>query len=534
MKYPQVVEVLLDLERHIDVNACWMDGIQIWPLLRRDLWMRLLTYDDAPESMSTTVPPGVNGAARQSVSQGRTGRRRTTWPRVSARQARLADRVGSELFDGLGRADVLFLSRPQDHTETFAAGTIDRVVDPMMWLVRDSGLTACKVTVGKDTQWQGQRQVEESVMLPIDRLRDLEQTETAPKGPIERHLARRRCRRQQRERDALEALMATVAARLGGDVIPTSQIVSAVRRLDGHARLFDQLLRKVKPRLVMLGVFYSPEAMALTHACRHRGIPVVEIQHGKQGLFHGMYSHWSALPRDGYSVMPDIFWNWGGESAETIRGSLPEGTGRPLTVVGGNRWLASWKEQAGLPGTPETDALLRRMAGFRKTILLGLQPLPNPIPPHLMAVMKLTPSDWLWLVRLHPHHRSQAGALEAQMKEEGIKSFDVTAASNVPLYPLLSRVDAQITCWSSVAYEALAFGKPALLVHPIAKSLYDLYIEQGLFIYADTAEDLMAALESAMETGPVTEPVPYIETSTERAREALDFCLNFKPAETSR
>lgn len=527
MKHPEAVEALLDIERHVDVNSFWVGDIQVWPLLRRDLWMQLLSYEDAPEDAAPVPvarPAPPTGSARPHGSGAPRG---GVAPPSGLWEAYRRRAIGEAFFSGVAPCDVLFLSRAQDHTETFADGRIDRIVDPVLRLARKEGLTTLKVSVNKDGTLPGFKQVEPSLLVSTDRLDALEtQQENSLPGRLTLAGRRRRWQARRAARN-VRPLLTAVAERLPGAPPTADQMVSALRRLDSLARLFGVLLDRTRPRLAMCGVFYTPEAMALAHACRRRGIPLVDIQHGKQGRFHGLYGHWSALPPEGYSLLPDIFWNWGQESAEIIRESLPAEARRPVPVVGGNCWLGAWKRQPALPCLPGTEALLHRMAGAAKTILLSLQPIPKPIPRHVLTAMKQAPADWLWLVRLHPHHRAKAPEIEAQLTAEGIAVFDVAEASAAPLYPLLSRVDAQITCWSSVAYEALAFDKPAVLVHPMAKTLYNGYIEEGYFAYADTADALLERLFAATDGVAPPEKQPYIEASEERAREALGFCLNF-------
>jgi hypothetical protein len=467
------------------------------------------------ETPATRRPRG--GGARR----GGAARKPRAW------ETRLGRAFREELFQEVAPVDVLFLSRTQDHTETFADGLVDRIIDPIIWLARREGLTTLKVILAAEAEWRDAQQVEPSLMLSSDQLQAVEK-ELASSVPGARQLtALRRRFGARRARREIRPLLEAVTWRLGECTVPDTQVTSAVRRINSLSCFFGALLDKARPRLVVLGVFYALEAMALTHACRQRGIPVVDIQHGKQGRFHGMYDHWSVLPHDGYSVLPDIFWNWGAESAETIRSSLPPGTCRPTTVIGGNCWLSAWKGNAALACLPETEALLQKMTGYERTILVSLQPLGNPIPAHVLQAMKQAPHSWLWLVRLHPHQRREAATIEAQLSAAQIASFDVTEATNAPLYPLLSRVDAQVTCWSSVAYEALAFGKAVILVHPLAKTLYSAYIEQGYFSYAGSTEALLERLFAA--TGDVANPEkePYIETGEARAREALAFCLDF-------
>ena len=47
--------------------------------------------------------------------------------------------------------------------------------------------------------------------------------------------------------------------------------------------------------------------MALSWACYDLKIPSVDIQHGQQGKYHGMYHYWTKIPKFGYHIMPSFF-----------------------------------------------------------------------------------------------------------------------------------------------------------------------------------------------------------------------------------
>ena len=48
---------------------------------------------------------------------------------------------------------------------------------------------------------------------------------------------------------------------------------------------------------VFFAWYYNLVNMALIWACRDLGITTVDIQHGLQGKYHVMYSHWTRIPR---------------------------------------------------------------------------------------------------------------------------------------------------------------------------------------------------------------------------------------------
>lgn len=500
MNHKDALEILFDIERHIDVNEYWIDGVQVWPIVRRDIWMHLLSLKNI-QRLAQPVPVDMGQKAE---SSGVSGKTRSKMGRIPA----LCRLLSSHLSQVLEPADVLFWSRQEDHTEIFSEGVVDRIIDPMMWFVRNEGYTTLKLSRSDSLERKGISQVEPSVIVTPDQMQESCIIEP-PRG-------------------SAEELITAIKEIIPYLPITNSHAISAVRRLNSRSDYFEIVLDMVKPRLVMLGVFYAADAMALIHACRRRNIPVVDVQHGKQGLYHAMYGGWSVMPVKGYSVLPDVFWTWGSESAEVIRLSLPEQSSRPQAIVGGNRWLATWKTQNKHRLTVQQDVqyLLGRMNDFQRTILVTLQPLSDPLPSPLLEAMKKAPPDWFWLVRTHPHQRKDISNLESRIEATGLQAYDIQCASSAPLYPLLYRSDIHVTCWSSVAYEALAMSKPTILVDPTALKLYDSYISRNLFSYTSTADELLDAITELPGKPLPKEANSYIETSDNIAKEALAKCLS--------
>lgn len=491
MNHARTQATLLAVEHALPVNDYWLDDVQIWPLVRRALWMHLLAL---PAGSEWTVPQDLATAGAPLPRQAPP----RIWTNVDREQLQ---RCREELKPQLGRADVLVWSRTEDHTEHFTEGVLDRIADPIVLDLRALGLTTLKAsrTFPADAAF---RQVVPGIELRLEAL------------------ARHRVRHPPT--GTAEALLAGIKVLVPDFDLSHSQLVSEVRRLNYCADVFSVVLDLVKPKMVFLGVYYSPDALALIHACRRAGVVVLDVQHGKQGVHHGMYGGWSVAPVAGYSCLPDYFWTWGDSSAATINASLPRGHARPHAVVGGNRWLARWQGKADrLTPRPELAALLERIDGASRAVLISLQPLAEPLPRVLLELMALAPRDWLWVFKAHPQRASAIPDLAARIAAAGIENFEIEVASRAPLYPLLDHVSAHVTCWSSVAFEALCFGKPSLLLDPTALKLYGDYVAAGYFLYADAAADALARLQAALASPPHQPLPPYIETSTRTALRTL-------------
>ena len=73
-------------------------------------------------------------------------------------------------------------------------------------------------------------------------------------------------------------------------------------------------------------------------------------------------------------------------------------------------------------------------------------------------------------------------------------------------------MDFVVTLWSSVAYEALLFGAHPVIAHANGLKTFSAYIDKGLFSYAASGEQVLAAIRRGKAHYDFQEDVPYIET----------------------
>jgi len=280
---------------------------------------------------------------------------------------------------------------------------------------------------------------------------------------------------------------------------------------------FQKKLVRHQPAVVIVICFYSEIGMALALACHREGIPCVELQHGKQGPYHYMYSHWANLPREGYALIPSHFWTWGEASRAVIAQWTDTCDGHDV-FVGGNPWLA-YKQQAGLETSLLDPGLQKKIKDARYAVLVSLQPHEGYFTEALLEAMPRAP-ECLWLIRPHPSMRMDIPAIYEKLKELGVQQFEVEAVMDADLYALLSAVDMNITYWSSVAFEALAFGVHSIIAHPNGKEVLHDYIQRRHFAYAESGEEILR-LVSNPDFAPEPEEQAFIVASAQLVRKTL-------------
>ncbi len=264
------------------------------------------------------------------------------------------------------------------------------------------------------------------------------------------------------ERAALQGLAAQVAA---------------------TALSFERLLEVVRPSLAFVVTYYSGLGPAFVLACRRRRILTVDLQHCPQDGAHKAYC-FSALPPQGYDVLPDVFWNWTRRDAEHIRGWAGSAEpGRHRAIHGGHSQIAALLDDSGdIARTwQEKFAAAAGSAPFDQEILVALQPLGG----HreeweaLRASIDAAPASWRWWIRRHPATGVQQDAEYASLLQTGKHNVVVEAASDLPLPALLRHMTALVSLASGAAAEAAAFGVPAFFLSAAARDTFAELIDRG-------------------------------------------------------
>lgn len=301
-------------------------------------------------------------------------------------------------------------------------------------------------------------------------------------------------------------------------------VIERIDAVVSYSIFFEKIFAAVRPKAVFMVCYYHVIAMGMILAARRLGIPTVDYQHGKQGKYHGMYTHWTAAPPSGYDTLPDWFWAWGEETKYNIERFQPNELIRHKALVGGNLWLEAWKSEY-ITEEPSTASQIDELISGRKAILLSMQPFPDPIPDFLKEVILNSPSDWFWMIRAHPLYKAEARQVVDSLFSGKIDNFDFEISTSAPLFSILKRCAHHVTGFSSVCYEALYFNVGTTLFHYSSLSLYDSYISRNIFTYADNYENLMRSISFGINNSTNNESNPYIVTDLKYAKNALEVIL---------
>lgn len=512
MDYKRAINIITQVETEFDVNSVTYKDIKVWPLIRQAIWQQICH----PNSRFMEDKLISNQKQFKQVNSGLIKLKKYLRP---LKQTALdfkeyfkkiyANAYQNFRLHQLSPVDIVFFSRIDDYADFINEQYINRHIDPLIQLTeKQSNLNYLKLELITNRFYQTLPRFRNTVTLKpyLDKSKNLEKNNSITNF-------------QELKQFILK---------ISSIDIQENYFIRQAEVIENFEKFFLKKLPFIKPNQIFLVCYYYPQAMGLISACKKLNIITIDIQHGKQGKYHAMYSHWTKIPEEGYQLLPDYFWSWGQESRENIRRWHPKNCQHHQPIVGGNCWLGHWINGKGYPLGSEIDNFLSKLKEYDKVILITLQPfkkISDIIPDCLLQATLRSPSKWIWLIRLHPHQKSRIEEIQDYLKQYKIKNFELEQSTYLPLYALLNYANKHITCWSSVCYEALLFGVPTVIIHPTGLELYKQYIDEGKFSYAETSSELLNKLNNYINKENLKEEKPYIETDLNIAEETLNFLV---------
>ncbi len=456
----EAIALINAIEQACDTRALSYGGVGYWPLVRLRLWttliQRMVTGKKAADAdtVSNTGPAfAATGAAAEPVGPAALGLLR-------------AAGSGATLP---ARADLLFFARPEEHSDKTASGMFAKVLDSV--IERVPGPSA-KLELS-DPRTIGFSRARPSLFI------DLGQAGAGLSFDPPSMLT------------GFTELKAA-ADKVADVTLDQAQLATDMGKILYFARIFEKLLRALGPKALVLSVYYHLVGMAWMLACRRAGVTSVDLQHGRLGPHHGLYTDLIAAPETGYDLMPDRVWCWGSRTVDDIARHMNPACTRHRGFAGGNAWLYKWRYgDASAFAPPALAEFTARLRGSR-VILVSLQPLDTPAPPALLEAMRRAPPDWFWLLRLHPLRRHTAPEIAALLARAGVTRFEMDAATTFPLFTLLRLADHHVTAFSSVVVEAAAFDLRTSLTAPEGETIFAPEVARGVCRYTPTGDALLA------------------------------------------
>jgi hypothetical protein len=279
-----------------------------------------------------------------------------------------------------------------------------------------------------------------------------------------------------------------------------SQLARRAAMVSATATVFGWILRAVRPRVAFVVSYFAGLGPAFVLACRRRGVLCIDLQ---RAPLEGspMAYRWHELPEQGYTLLPDLFWNWSTEDAASVgRWALPPWH---RSLHGGHLQLAAAGDAA-----PQVQ-----WGSFEREILVALQPIGGHLADWnaLAAVIEAAPRSWRWWIRRHPASAPSQDAEFGRLLSLRLENVMISAAS-APLPALLPHMSVLLSLNSGAAVEAAMFGVPSLFLSPEAGATFGRLIQEGDAVLTDV-RGVSAAISRLPRTAPRAKlpPVPDLE-----------------------
>jgi len=290
---------------------------------------------------------------------------------------------------------------------------------------------------------------------------------------------------------------------------------------------FLRKLKKLKPSIAFILCYYARRQYAFTLACKELNITTVDIQHGVQGELHRAYGRWLAVPDSGYELLPEVFLNWDEKDAESIN-KWSKNNSHHKALVGGNPWVDMWKDE-----NFEFNNFFDKKIDLIKSkikqdthILVTLQQETLADPEWLIDLIKKSPENCFWWIRLHQSMLSDMDKMKKILQETGQDNYELNTATDFPLFSLLRNVDVHVTMYSTCIIEAKNFGIPSVITHPNGKEMFHYYVCSGWALPAFTSENIFKAINLQNNKHLITDEELDVKTRIQHTYNSINEYLN--------
>lgn len=259
-----------------------------------------------------------------------------------------------------------------------------------------------------------------------------------------------------------------------------------------------KILKEKKIKLVLMLCYYSAQNFALSLACHKLNIPCIDIQHGcAGGSLHVMYYSWLNIPKEGFKLLPSGFWCWDREDAQAIKDWAYK-ENKPIIIKGGRLIRKQWCDTNSALYRSYFEKINRHITNKlnknMKIILVSLQP--GIIYPNWFINIIRNDNSHIWIIREHFISDNNQSNLMNNLK--GMGHVLITESKDYPLEFLLTIINLNITYYSSVIIDAEYFSKPSIMLDERYCDMYKKYFDKGCLEYANSEKDLLLKIEKML------------------------------------
>lgn len=255
--------------------------------------------------------------------------------------------------------------------------------------------------------------------------------------------------------------------------------------VERERKLYDRLLQKIQPKLIVEVVYYGMHGMMLNELAKLHGIPTIELQHGTMHKEHAAYQiYWDEI----IPQLPDKIFLFSDFWKKQIRVPIADDN----LIVTGFPYFEKNRSRYNDNSTVRTG----------KTILFISQGTIGDKLSRLAVEIadKLLPQGYRIIYKLHPAEISMWESNYPYLKNTGI---EVVGGESRNIYECFVECDIQVGVYSTAIYEGLGFGLRTFIYNiGHADTLYEL-AEEGYAQIINNSNEFIKALgeENAVKKG---------------------------------
>jgi hypothetical protein len=316
----------------------------------------------------------------------------------------------------------------------------------------------------------------------------------------------------------------------GGEILLASHVCAHAARLLALLAPSRALIDTFAPRLLFTNGAFGIEKMAMIAAARGRGILCIDHQHGMYGA--GSETFLSPLGPLTASVdpTPDIAWVWSEWFGRNYAGDP-----RAMPRIVGGSLAGGFAASARATNDAVRKNSQKVILYLHQGLVSAYDPCAVPLlPASVLEAISRSPSEWKWLVRLHPRWAGMArhadAAAGAVLQTRVSRRISFAHPSQMTLSECFRASDAVLTGFSASACLANDFGLPVVIHHPVGRDLFSPAIGEGRIAYAQEPGEIVEALAKC-EAPPPSEP--FVCHDLDLSRKAIMELWQLSKARTS-
>lgn len=470
MKYEErkhIIDTLGYVEENFPVHLWQVDSIDIWPILKVNIWFSLANED----RKKYKKPLPFHKKSLKSII-------------VFLR--RIKDRaIGRKHLKRLLQLEVsIFLNGADPYKLSFDGELINKFFYPIQVHLDSKSYKSLALSYDRKTKEDSLGEIRTQLIYELFTTNSFK---INPNGL-----------------DSFNEVDAFLAKRIRLTDSLEKQLQNAYESVIPWVRMYSYLFKKLKPKMSLGLCYYSMPMFGMCIASKRHGVISVDLQHGLQGEMAIPYS-FEKSPESGYNSLPHEFWCWD-ES----------------TVVHLNQWANSY-HKIKKSGNPWIEYLIKNRDKFSQQVALK-KPMvlytcmirPSPvIDQYLIDAINKTSNDFEWWIRLHPRadEKMKIELINILERANLLNKVNINLASELPLQSILLKCHLHISKYSGAVLESIIQNVPTIVLEKIGITSYREFIESGQVIGLESpvSDDIVKEIRNYSGALDKTESVYNLE-----------------------